>query len=94
MTLYTKEFAESIWIPFANGPFRNAIANVHSNLDDLLEDPRSFDTATGGKFTEAEVKNLWGMVTAQKRRVQALYLAATTPLSFFAAHDIAEKQIA
>jgi hypothetical protein len=34
------------------------------------------------------------MVTAQKRRVQALYLAATTPLSFFAAHDIAEKQIA
>jgi hypothetical protein len=94
MSLYSKKFAESIWLPFANGPFRNAIANVHSTIDELLADPCSFETASGGKFTETEVKNLWGMVTAQKRRVQALYLAATTPLSFFAAHDIAEKQIA
>jgi hypothetical protein len=93
MTLYSKKFAESIWLPFFNGPFRNAIANAHSTVHDLLADPRSFDTATGGKFTEAEVKNLWGMVTAQKRRVQAFYLAATTSLSFFAAQDLAEEQI-
>lgn len=94
MSFYTLEFANAQWLPFSCGPFRDAIANAHSTVDDLLTDPRSFDTASGGKFTEAEVKNLWGMVTAQKRRVQALYLAATTPLAFFAAHDIAEKQIA
>lgn len=94
MSLYTVEFANAQRLPFSNGPFREAIANVHSTVEDLLADPRSFDTATGGKFTEAEVRNLWGMVTAQKRRVQALYLAATTPVSFFAAYDIAEKQIA
>jgi hypothetical protein len=93
MSLYTKEFAESIWLPFTGGPFRDAIANVHSTIDELLADPRSFETATGGKFTETEVGNLWGMVTAQKRRVQALYLAATTSLSFFAAQDLAEEQI-
>lgn len=94
MSLYTIEFASRQWLPFSRGPFRDAIANAHSTVEDLLADPRSFDTATGGKFTEAEVRNLWGMVTAQKRRVQALYLAATTPVSFFAAYDIAEKQIA
>lgn len=94
MSLYTAEFANAQRLPFYSGPFREAIANVHSTVEDLLADPRSFETATGGKFTEAEVRNLWGMVTAQKRRVQALYLAATTPVSFFAAYDIAEKQIA
>lgn len=94
MSFYALEFASAQWLPFSSGPLRDAIANVHSTVDNLLADPRSFDTASGGKFTEAEVRNLWGMVTAQKRRVQALYLAATTPLSFFAAHDMAEKQIA
>jgi hypothetical protein len=93
MSLYSKEFAESIWLPFASGPFRDAIANVHSTIDELLADSRSFETASGGKFTETEVGNLWGMVTAQKRRVQSLYLAATTSLSFFAAQDLAEEQI-
>jgi hypothetical protein len=93
MSLYTKEFAESIWLPFLSGPYRACIADVHSTINDLLADPRSFETASGGKFTETEVGNLWGMITAQKRRVQAFYLARTTSLSFFAAQDLAQEQI-
>ena len=71
---YTKEFAESIWLPFKPGTIRSCIADAHSVKADFLNDPACWTSITGHVYTDKEMNSLWGMIQEQKKRVQAFFL--------------------
>ena len=71
---YTKEFAESIWLPFErHSEMALIITDKDSQFDDFLNKESCRVSETGYHYSDREMKSGWKMVIHQKIRLEKFY---------------------
>lgn len=75
---YTREFAESLYIPFIKGcPIWTLIVRADSTIDEFMADGANWFSATEKRFSRESMVSIWGVIEFQKNLVQAAFNKAS-----------------